>query len=192
MSTRLRLIAAAVNLFQARGYFGVGVAEILAAADAPKGSLYHHFPDGKEALAIAAVAFIADEVAGLQNARAGASAADFLKAMAVGQAAWLKRTGYAQASLYGALAPAAGAHPDLAAALQQAFDALVDDLQGRLMREGVSRKRAKSLALAGVAALEGGQALARLIRSPAPLIAAVEAVAAQMAQETAAFGGDQG
>jgi TetR/AcrR family transcriptional repressor of lmrAB and yxaGH operons len=53
-STRDRLIAAAALLFWRKGYHGVGVAEILAAAKAPKGSLYHHFPEGKPDLAMAA------------------------------------------------------------------------------------------------------------------------------------------
>ncbi len=54
LSTRNRLIAAAADLFWRKGYHGVGVAEILAAAKAPKGSLYHHFPNGKPDLALAA------------------------------------------------------------------------------------------------------------------------------------------
>ncbi|GFE64871.1 TetR/AcrR family transcriptional regulator [Litoreibacter roseus] len=54
LSTRDRLIANAARLFQERGYHGVGVAEILAASSAPKGSLYYHFPNGKADLALAA------------------------------------------------------------------------------------------------------------------------------------------
>jgi TetR/AcrR family transcriptional repressor of lmrAB and yxaGH operons len=53
-STKARLTAAAADLFWRKGYHGVGVAEILAAAKAPKGSLYHHFPNGKPDLALAA------------------------------------------------------------------------------------------------------------------------------------------
>jgi TetR/AcrR family transcriptional repressor of lmrAB and yxaGH operons len=53
-TTRSRLVTTAARLFRARGYHGVGLAEILAEAQAPKGSLYHHFPDGKSDLALAA------------------------------------------------------------------------------------------------------------------------------------------
>ena len=45
MPTKDRLIRAAADLFRTRGYHGVGVADVLAAAHAPKGSLYHHFPE---------------------------------------------------------------------------------------------------------------------------------------------------
>jgi TetR/AcrR family transcriptional regulator, lmrAB and yxaGH operons repressor len=53
-STRDRLVATAARLFRQRGYNGVGIADILANARAPKGSLYHHFPAGKSDLALAA------------------------------------------------------------------------------------------------------------------------------------------
>ncbi|WP_298259901.1 TetR/AcrR family transcriptional regulator [uncultured Litoreibacter sp.] len=59
--TRDRLVAAAALLFQRKGYHGVGVAEILEASEAPKGSLYHHFPNGKSDLALAAAHFAAQE-----------------------------------------------------------------------------------------------------------------------------------
>lgn len=60
LSTKDRLIRAASDLFRQRGYAGVGVAEILSAAHAPKGSLYHHFPNGKADLAMAAATWASD------------------------------------------------------------------------------------------------------------------------------------
>jgi len=62
LPTKDRLIAAAMRLFRSQGYNGVGVAEILAEAKAPKGSLYHHFPNGKADLAIAAAQMASDEM----------------------------------------------------------------------------------------------------------------------------------
>lgn len=53
-TTRNRLIQTSALLFRQKGYNGVAVAEILSAAGAPKGSLYHHFPNGKADLARAA------------------------------------------------------------------------------------------------------------------------------------------
>ena len=60
LSTKERLIRTAAELFRRRGYSGVGVAEILEAANAPKGSLYHHFPNGKADLAQAAAVWSSD------------------------------------------------------------------------------------------------------------------------------------
>ncbi len=61
-STRDRLIFAATRLFRQRGYDGTGLAEVLAEAGVPKGSLYHHFPDGKADLACAAADWTASEI----------------------------------------------------------------------------------------------------------------------------------
>ena len=54
LSTRERLVITAATIFRQKGYHGTGLTEILEAANAPKGSLYHHFPDGKPDLALAA------------------------------------------------------------------------------------------------------------------------------------------
>ncbi len=51
------LIETASRLFRLRGYYGVGLKDILAESGIPKGSLYHYFPDGKEQLAIAAIEY---------------------------------------------------------------------------------------------------------------------------------------
>jgi TetR/AcrR family transcriptional regulator, lmrAB and yxaGH operons repressor len=66
-TTRDRLVATATRLFRQRGYDGTGVAEILAEAGVPKGSLYHHFPDGKSDLACAAADWTATEICRVIN-----------------------------------------------------------------------------------------------------------------------------
>lgn len=60
LPTKDRLIRAAADLFRSRGYHGVGLAEVLSTAAAPKGSLYHHFPNGKSDLAMAAATWASD------------------------------------------------------------------------------------------------------------------------------------
>lgn len=47
-STRENMLTAASSLFRARGYEGIGIAELLEKSGAPRGSLYFHFPGGKE------------------------------------------------------------------------------------------------------------------------------------------------
>ncbi|NRB01909.1 MAG: TetR/AcrR family transcriptional regulator [Rhodobacteraceae bacterium] len=58
--TKDRLIRSAAELFRTRGYHGVGLNDLLAHAKAPKGSLYHHFPNGKPDLAMAAATWASD------------------------------------------------------------------------------------------------------------------------------------
>lgn len=62
LPTKDRLILSAATLFRTRGYHGVGLADLLADAKAPKGSLYHHFPNGKSDLAMAAATWASDEM----------------------------------------------------------------------------------------------------------------------------------
>ena len=53
-TSRDKLIRTASNLFRQKGYSGVGLSELLKEAGLPKGSLYYHFPNGKQELAEAA------------------------------------------------------------------------------------------------------------------------------------------
>ncbi len=49
--TRERIIYASAELFRRQGYPGTGLKQVVAEAQAPFGSLYHHFPGGKQQLA---------------------------------------------------------------------------------------------------------------------------------------------
>ncbi|SEW16134.1 TetR/AcrR family transcriptional regulator [[Clostridium] fimetarium] len=55
INTKENLIETAAKLFETKGYYATGLNEILAESGAPKGSLYYHFPKGKEQLALAAI-----------------------------------------------------------------------------------------------------------------------------------------
>ncbi|HEX4885839.1 MAG TPA: TetR/AcrR family transcriptional regulator, partial [Casimicrobiaceae bacterium] len=54
--TRARLLAAAVMLLRRSGLAGAGINEIVRESGAPKGSVYHHFPQGKEQIVTEALA----------------------------------------------------------------------------------------------------------------------------------------
>ncbi|MFJ9462249.1 TetR/AcrR family transcriptional regulator [Viridibacillus arvi] len=53
--SRERILKAATRLFHLNGYHATGLNQIIKESGAPKGSLYHHFPNGKEQLAIEAI-----------------------------------------------------------------------------------------------------------------------------------------
>lgn len=52
---RDRILQAATSLFQRQGYHGTGLNQIIEESGAPKGSLYYHFPNGKEEMALEAI-----------------------------------------------------------------------------------------------------------------------------------------
>jgi TetR/AcrR family transcriptional regulator, lmrAB and yxaGH operons repressor len=63
--TRSRILTAAQRLFRKRGYHATGLNDILELARAPKGSMYHHFPGGKEAIGVCVIEDIAQGLLGL-------------------------------------------------------------------------------------------------------------------------------
>jgi TetR/AcrR family transcriptional repressor of lmrAB and yxaGH operons len=60
--TRARMLETAAGLFHTQGYHATGLNQLLSAGDAPRGSLYFHFPGGKEQLAAEAAALSAERL----------------------------------------------------------------------------------------------------------------------------------
>jgi len=50
--TRTRILDTTALLLRQRGYHGTSLNDILSASGAPRGSLYFHFPGGKDQLVI--------------------------------------------------------------------------------------------------------------------------------------------
>lgn len=56
------MVEATAKLLQKQGFHGTGLNEIIQVSGSPKGSIYHHFPGGKEELAVAAIQWTKDQV----------------------------------------------------------------------------------------------------------------------------------
>ena len=71
LDTRSKLIRTACALFNKRGYNATGISEILRTCETSIGSLYYHFPGGKEELGVEAIRYAADLIVarGGKNAR---------------------------------------------------------------------------------------------------------------------------
>ncbi|WP_096186936.1 TetR/AcrR family transcriptional regulator [Evansella halocellulosilytica] len=54
-NSREDMIKTTAYLLQSKGYFGTGLNDIIKHSGAPKGSIYYHFPNGKEQLATEAI-----------------------------------------------------------------------------------------------------------------------------------------
>jgi len=163
--TRERITKVAKHLFQQRGYHAVGTAQIVADAQATKGSLYHHFPEGKQGIACEVVQAIRDDVLARLDAleASGLDASALVVALAEGMARWLEATRYREGSLLASLA--VGAVPD-APALQRALGLALEAWRARLaallMRAGLRKQPARALAQTVLAGLEGALLLARI------------------------------
>jgi TetR/AcrR family transcriptional regulator, lmrAB and yxaGH operons repressor len=165
LSTRARIVNAAKHLFQQRGYHAVGTAEIVAEADATKGSMYHHFPEGKEQIACEVVVAVRDDVLARLDAleQSGLQAAAIVEALAEGMARWLELSRYREGSLLASLT--VGAVPEsahLQQALAEAFEVWRAHLAALLVRQGFRKQPARALAQTVLAGLEGALLVARI------------------------------
>jgi TetR/AcrR family transcriptional repressor of lmrAB and yxaGH operons len=175
---RERMVHAAVVLLQRRGAHGVGLLDVVAEADAPRGSIYHHFPGGKDEVVVAALerAAASAEAAILKAGEAAASPQDAVRRIAAVFRYLPQQSGWSTGCPVAATA-LDGEHQ--AAAVQQAvkvaFDSWCRAAAGVLRQSGLRAADADAKGLALIATLEGGLLLARGLRSAAPYDAAVEA-----------------
>jgi TetR/AcrR family transcriptional repressor of lmrAB and yxaGH operons len=71
---RQRMVASAVDLLARRGLQATSFSEVLQHSGAPRGSVYHHFPEGKDQMIGAALGAAGDRAIDLLDLKAGAPA----------------------------------------------------------------------------------------------------------------------
>jgi TetR/AcrR family transcriptional repressor of lmrAB and yxaGH operons len=186
-SAREDMLTAAVNLFGERGYEGVGIAELLARSNAPRGSLYLHFPGGKEQIGAEVVARVGAEVTarfrGLHDS--GVDLPMFIERVFKTTAKESKDRGYIASCPMAAIATGFGdANPALASAVRDAFASWEEEIRLAASARGMSEANAKIFASAMLAAMEGAFVVSKAQRSSAPHINASRAMAALAASLT--------
>jgi TetR/AcrR family transcriptional repressor of lmrAB and yxaGH operons len=174
-----KTLSAAVKLFSQRGYHGTGLQDILEAGGAPRGSLYFHFPKGKEQIGEAAVQlgtegvrdFITDAAQTSGNVQA------FLVKLARGMAANLERSGYREGCPVATTALETAAQSDvLGRAARAAFKTWEQEIKRALISFGMKANKADRTATAVLSQLEGALLLARTYRSLEPMQRAEKAL----------------
>ncbi|MFI1464192.1 TetR/AcrR family transcriptional regulator [Nocardia carnea] len=181
--TRERLVTATVELLRTRGYSGTSVKQISAAANAPMGSLYHHFPGGKPELAAAAlrdagvaygqlIPLLLDPYADLQEALPAAFAT---------AAEQIEHTGWINMCPVGTVAgEIADAEPELRAVAAEIITSWIEGGTAYFAGRGLPEDTARELILGIITALEGAFVLSRTLHSTAPLHAAGRAMSARL------------
>jgi TetR/AcrR family transcriptional repressor of lmrAB and yxaGH operons len=180
---RTRLIAAMTDALVRRGLHGSGLTELLAAAGAPKGVLYYHFPGGKTELAVAAIdATVARLCDNLDRALADhADPAPVLIAWIGAALTRLDASGYERGCPLATIALETTAQDGaIRAALAQGFAAVRSRIADALVRGGYAPAAAQALAALLVAAYEGGLLQARVAGNTAPMNLVSEALLAML------------
>lgn len=176
LPTKPRIIRAGVMLFQAHGYHGTGIAMIIEHAGIPKGSFYHHFPGGKEQLAVATLQWLQSEVHDFLDklARKGASFRTMVLGIAHFTASGLRESRTRRGSLLAVLAQ--DAIPESAAimaAARQFADGIRMQLLAALERENIATTHF-GLVEQALALLQGSSVVARIEGNPNRAIEIVE------------------
>ena len=178
--TRERIIETSAELFRRQGYAATGVKQIVTAAQAPFGSIYHHFPGGKEQLGAEAVRTsgalyellipaIFDPAPDLVSA---------VRAFFAGAAEHLQETDYEDACPIATVALEVSSRSEtMREACADVFESWIAAGVPRFTAAGLDDRRARELVIAMISALEGAFVLARATRSTEALHVAGELVA---------------
>ncbi|OXM57419.1 TetR family transcriptional regulator [Amycolatopsis thailandensis] len=165
--TRQRMLDSAAELFHQQGYHATGLNQLVAAVGAPKGSLYFHFPGGKEQLAAEAIRQSADRLCD-QLRTIVASSPDVITGIENVVDALAKSL---EESNFQRGCPLATVALDASGDSEEIRRACADGYTSwhTLIAEALNTDKAAHLATVVLAAVEGGLLLAKTLHDTAPL-----------------------
>jgi AcrR family transcriptional regulator len=175
--TRGRIVGASAELMRRQGYNATGIKQIVTAARAPFGSIYHHFPGGKEQLGAEAVQAsgrlyeqlipaVFDPAPDLPTA---------VRTFFAGAGEHLVQTDYVDACPIATIAlEVSSTSEPMRRACADVFESWIAAGTPRFTAAGLSPATARELVIAMICALEGAFVLARAGRSTEPLRVAGE------------------
>ena len=180
------MLDAAAELFRSQGYHATGLSQIVEVSRAPKGSLYFHFPGGKEQLAAEAMREAAGRVRELlvESAAASPDTVSALGSVIGALTTELAATEFRGGCPLATVALDAATESDqIAVACRDGYGSWRDAIGALLIRNGATPQRAAELATVVLAAIEGALLLARTNRDVAPLRAAHDHLITFIAKE---------
>src|SRR6266850_3758036 len=183
--SRERMVRSAASLIRTRGLNATSFSEVLAESGAPRGSIYHHFPEGKEQLAEDAIRWTSERVLAHLRAGAAATPSDVLKRFI---AMW-RQVVVASGGTAGCVV--AGVAIDTNARKAREIDVVRSTLRSwvallteQLEAVGVPAARARPIALATLAGMEGALILCRAEGNAKPLDTVAEELLRLLPPET--------
>lgn len=178
--TRERIVDVSAELMRRQGYTATGVKQIVAAARAPFGSVYHHFPGGKEQLGAEAIrlsaAFYLQLIPAIFDPAPDLPTA--VRAFFAGAAQHLEESDFVDACPIATIALEVSSSSEvMREACAEAFERWLAAGAERFVAGGLSESAARQLAVSMFAALEGAFVLARAARNTEALAVAGETTA---------------
>lgn len=160
-------------LLARKGLQGSSFSEILEASGAPRGSLYHHFPGGKDELVLAALEYTGNQALAVLDRQSGKPPREVAETFLSLWRTVLARSDFSAGCAVVAVTVAAES-PELRARAAEILGGWRERLVTLFVAGGIPKKKARALAASLVAACEGAVILARAERSfePFDLVAA--------------------
>lgn len=186
---RERMVRTAALLIREHGLAHTGMREIAEAAGAPRGSLQHYFPGGKDQVVSEAIDWIAGQVTKPFLDDGSGQPMPAGKVVAEMFARWravLESTDFVAGCAIVSTISDAVTNDRLRTKSAEAFAAWRVALAGALRRGGVPKTRAERLAATAIAAMEGAMVLARADHD----LGVYDAVAREITAMVSAAGGD--
>ena len=164
------MLSTAAEVLREKGAAGVTIDEVLARSGAPRGSVYHHFPDGRSQLLTEALQFAGDSITALIDGAAAQGCVALVRQFVAFWERTLAESDYAAGCPV--VAAAIGSDDDdpaLSGIAGGIFTRWRDALTRTFVADGFDTADAASLAVTCIASLEGAVVLCRSIRSSEPL-----------------------
>jgi TetR/AcrR family transcriptional repressor of lmrAB and yxaGH operons len=190
--TKARLAESMLELIQTSGYSGTGLNAVIDHAAAPKGSIYFHFPDGKEGLGVAAVELATQRFATLiaEAAVSAGGPAEAARSAIEALTTIVSESDYRLGCPVSVVTLEMGAESErLRQACATAFESWIAPTAAFLEASGLAADEARSLATVVVSTIEGAVIVSRAMRSTQPLVSAADVVAELIDQRCQAAGG---
>ncbi|OMC43119.1 TetR family transcriptional regulator [Mycobacterium sp. IS-2888] len=182
--SRAALIGNAATLFRRQGYAATGLNQILEEAGVKPGSLYHHFPQGKQQLAAAVVESEGTSIEQLLRRflATGRPVADIVDRWLDLLAAGLAGDHRDGCPIEPIATESVNASPLVREASARAFRGWCAAIEDRLRSDGWSAADAKRVALAVISLIEGALILSRIAGDAGALDAAKPAARSLLAR----------
>ncbi|HEX4862934.1 MAG TPA: TetR/AcrR family transcriptional regulator [Acidimicrobiales bacterium] len=174
LNPRERMVRTAAQLIRTKGVSGTGLREVVEVAGAPRGSLQHYFPDGKDQLVSEALLWMGSVAARrvervLCRPAAPSPSALFAGTVDLWRKEFVNLGFHGGCPLVAAAADVAATSDRLRAVISRAFDGWVGPMTAALVETGVPDERAGTLATLMISALEGAIILSRVRQDTTPL-----------------------
>lgn len=161
---RERMVAGATKLLATKGLQATSFSEVIELTDTPRGSIYHHFPGGKDELVLAALDQACQQMLASLGSSDGASAEEVLGTVT---SAWRKLLEGSQATTgCAAVAVTVATESDeLLGATARVFSTWHERLTALFAGGGLTADKAAAFAATVLATVEGAVVIARAERN---------------------------